>query len=318
MAKSIFSVYYQLYDLNNAPRHAAALERNSMTILYCGDTSLNGAAGYLCGLMSAWGWNYRYIPSDQPLRPEDLLEPRAVYVFSDYPAAQADPVMQQLIAERVLQGAGLLMIGGWESYHGSGGNWGGTPLDHLLPVTIAAMDDRINFDQPTLLRSTAASPIPHPILAGLPWNERPPTIGGLNRVTPKAGSEALLAALSFSAKVAATHPWVQAAEGFVENWLLPPKVKETLTGVSPFGTPYPGDIAFEVRAMYPALTIGCAGEGRTAAFASDIAPHWVGGFVDWGESRVTAQAPGGPTIEVGNHYAQFWKQLLMWTGRLGV
>ena len=144
-----------------------------MTILYCGDTALNGAAGYLCGLMSAWGWNYRYIPSDQPLRPEDLVEPRAVYIFSDYPAAQADPVMQQLIADKIQLGAGLLMIGGWESYHGLGGNWDNTILGNLLPVTISPTDDRVNFDQPTLLRSILSAPLPHPVIAGLPWNERP-------------------------------------------------------------------------------------------------------------------------------------------------
>lgn len=288
-----------------------------MTILYCGDTALNGAAGYLCGLLSAWGWNYRYIPSDQPLGPADLAEPRAVFVFSDYPAAMVDSVTQQLIAEKVHQGSGLLMIGGWESYHGCGGNWDGTPLGNLLPVTISQVDDRVNFDQPALLRSIASSQVPHPILAGLPWNDRPPTVGGLNKLTTKPGSETLLAALSFSAKVASSNPWVQAAEGFVENWLLPPKVKETLSNVSPFKTPFPGDVAFDVQAIYPALTVGTAGAGRTAAFATDIAPHWVGGFIDWGESRITAQSGGGPAIEVGNRYAQFWKQLLLWAGRLG-
>ena len=85
-----------------------------------------------------------------------------------------------------------------------------------------------------------------------------------------------------------------------------------------YRTPYPGDIAFDVAAVYPVLVVGSAGQGRTAAFASDVAPHWVGGFVDWGETRVAAQAPGGPAIEVGVAYSQFWKQLLAWTGRLGM
>ena len=48
---------------------------------------------------------------------------------------------------------------------------------------------------------------------------------------------------------------------------------------------------FDLQAIHPVLVIGTAGHGRAAAFASDIAPHWVGGFVDWGDSRVTAQAP---------------------------
>ena len=288
-----------------------------MTILYCGDTSLNGAAAYLCGLVARWGWAFDYVPSDVPLTPDHLAKPQGAYVFSDYPAAMADRMVQEMIADRVRQGAGLLIIGGWESFHGLGGNWDNTPIGDLLPVTISAVDDRVNFDQPTLLRAMSEGPATHPILQGLPWQDRPPTIGGLNKFTPKVGGEALLAGLSLSAKVTATHPWIQKAEGFVENWLLPPKVKDTLSSMSPFGMLQPGGIAFELAAAYPVLVVGMAGMGRTAAFATDIAPHWVGGFVDWGAARVTGQAVGSHLVEVGSDYAQFWKQLLVWTGRLG-
>ena len=288
-----------------------------MTILYCGDTSLNGAASYLCGLMSLWGWNYQYVPSDVPLRAEMIGESPGLFIFSDYPAPQVDRALQDLIALHVRNGAGLLMIGGWESFHGLGGNWDGTAIGNVLPVMISTSDDRVNFDQPTLLRAIVEGTTLHPILQGLPWDGRPPTIGGLNRFTPKPGAVPLLAGLSFSAKAADTHPWIQAAEGFVESWLLPPKVKETLGSLSPFRTQHPGDMLFELQAGYPVLVAGSVGEGRTAAFASDVAPHWVGGFVDWGESRLTAQAPGGSGIEVGCDYARFWKQLLTWTGRLG-
>jgi uncharacterized membrane protein len=62
--------------------------------------------------------------------------------------------------------------------------------------------------------------------------------------------------------------------------------------------------------------LGKLGKGRTAAFLSDVAPHWVGGFVDWGPRRVKSKAPGAAEIEVGSYYAQFWKQLLAWVGRL--
>lgn len=288
-----------------------------MTILYCGDTNLGGAASYLCGLMTRWGWTFDYVPSHLPLKPEHLAQPRGVYVFSDYPAAMVDRATQELLAEQVRQGTGLVMIGGWESFHGLGGNWDGTTIGDLLPVTISVNDDRVNFDQPTLLRAMSDTSNLHPALQGLPWQDRPPTIGGLNRFTPKPGAELLLAGLSFRAKSAATPGWIQAAEGFVEGWLLPPKVKETLTQVSPFRNPWQGDILFDLQAVHPVLAVGTAGQGRTAAFASDIAPHWVGGFVDWGETRVTGQAPGAPAVEVGSSYAQFWKQLLMWAGRLG-
>lgn len=288
-----------------------------MSILYCGDTTLDSAASYLAGLMSSWQWPFRYVPSDERLTPEHVGPTTGLFIFSDYPAAQVDLMMQERIAAQVRQGAGLLMIGGWESFHGLGGNWDGTPIGDLLPVAISPTDDRVNFDQPTLVRSLGEGPICHPILAGLPWCERPPTIGGLNKVAPKPGAEPLLAALSFQAKVVETPGWLQATEAFVENWLLPPKVKETLISAAPLRTPSQGDLVFDLHAVYPLLVVGQAGQGRVAAFTSDVAPHWVGGFVDWGTPRVAGQAPAAPTVEVGGDYARFWKQLLMWTGRLG-
>jgi uncharacterized membrane protein len=288
-----------------------------MAILYCGDTSLQSAASYLAGLMSRWGWRYDYLPSDIPLTAERITPPPAMYIFSDYPAGMAERSVQEQVAEHVRHGAGLLMIGGWESYHGLNGNWDGTPIGDLLPVRINSTDDRVNFDQPALLRAISDVATLHPVVQGLPWYDRPPTIGGLNRLTPKPDAEPLLVALSFAAKVTATHPWIQAAEGFVENWLLPPKIKETLAGISPFRNPAQGDVVFELQAVHPVLVVGTVGQGRVAAFASDVAPHWVGGFVDWGETRITAQAPAAPPVEVGWSYSQFWKQLLTWTGRLG-
>src|SRR5262249_24999046 len=161
--------------------------------------------------------------------------------------------VQEVIAAHVRRGAGIVMIGGWESFHGLGGNWDGTAVGDLLPVTISATDDRVNFDQPTLLRAISESPALHPILQGLPWGGRPPTSGGLNKFTPRSGAVPLLAGLSFSVKTAGTHPWLQAAEGFVENWLLPPKVKETLGSISQFRTQHPGDLLFDLAAGYPVL-----------------------------------------------------------------
>ena len=61
--------------------------------------------------------------------------------------------------------------------------------------------------------------------------------------------------------------------------------------------------------------VGEHGRGRTAALATDVAPHWVGGLVDWGDQRVV-QDVGGGSIDVGNWYARFFRNLLVWTGRL--
>ena len=60
----------------------------------------------------------------------------------------------------------------------------------------------------------------------------------------------------------------------------------------------------------PLLAFGSYGRGTTAALTTDLAPHWVGGWVDWGQQRINAQAPGGAEVEVGHLYAKFITQLV--------
>jgi uncharacterized membrane protein len=247
-------------------------------ILYCGDTNLEGAAGYLAGLITHFGWRFDYVPSHVAMTREVIARPHSLLILSDYPAAQFDEELQDLALTQVERGMGLLMIGGWESFHGFGGNWDGTPLGKALPVEIENRDDRVNFSQPTLL--TREGDENHPTTARLPWESHPPTLGGLNRVRPKEDGETVLVA-------------------------IPHQVQEV-----------DGRFVFSARTPHPALVLGTESHGRTAAFLSDVAPHWVGGFVDWGPERITAQAAGAAAIEVGSHYAQFWKQLLAWVGRL--
>lgn len=247
-------------------------------ILYCGDTSLESAASYLAGLMTHFGWEFDYVPSDVKVSRDLLTKPHSLLILSDYPAAQFDFELQQIAIEQVLQGMGLLMIGGWESFHGQGGNWNDSELQRLLPVEISRSDDRINFDQPALLHPPGWS---NP-LWNLPWLKRPPTVGGLNQFQVRP-------------------------EGVVK------------LNVTPFRPRYDEDSAqllwHESGDCFPALVTCDRGQGRSAVFASDVAPHWVGGFVDWGSERVTAQAPGAGAIEVGSDYAQFWQRLLSWTGK---
>ena len=58
----------------------------------------------------------------------------------------------------------------------------------------------------------------------------------------------------------------------------------------------------------PLLVVGQHGRGRVAALATDVAPHWVGGLVDWGDRRITQEVAGG-FVEIGNWYAQFFRNL---------
>jgi len=239
-------------------------------ILYLGDTHLHNAAAYLAGLMHLWGWPFDYRPSDAPLSEAETGESRRLYIVSDYPAANVAEPLQRRIVDDVAAGAGLLMIGGWESFHGLGGNWDGTPIGDALPVTISSTDDRVNCDRPLLV----AKIHDHPAVDGLPWDARPPLIGGYNRVRAKPEAEVVLEAWRFAAR--------RQGDAF----------------------------EFEAAGSDPLLVFGRHGRGTTAALATDVAPHWVGPLVDWGDNRVAAQANGGDEVEVGDLYARLLQQVL--------
>jgi hypothetical protein len=248
------------------------IRRMTGPILYCGDTHLRNAAAYLAGLLASGGESFHYVPSDRPLSPEDLSAELRLVILSDYPAARCDADCQARIASLVERGAGLLMIGGWESFHGLGGDWDGTAVGAILPVEVSAADDRLNSDRPLLVRRIGS----HAITDGLPWETQPPYVGGLNRFTAKSDARVLLSADRLHTQREA------------------------------------GDWEFEIDTTWPLLVTGQHGRGRTAALATDVAPHWVGGLVDWGPGRVSAQATDAEPIEVGDLYAQFFLQLVRW------
>jgi uncharacterized membrane protein len=257
-----------MYRLKSAHQRKDAAMANA--ILYLGDTDLHSAAAYLAGLMQGWEWPFDYRPGDRPLVESDVSEPRPLYIVSDYPAANIAEPLQRRIVDDVAGGAGLLMIGGWESFHGLGGNWDGTSIGNALPVDIASVDDRVNSDRPVF----AARVHDHPAVDGLPWDSRPPVIGGYNRLRAKSGGDVVLEARPFSA--------TRRGDAF----------------------------RFEPAGSDPLLVFGKHGRGLTAALATDVAPHWVGPLVDWGDGRVSAQATGAGEVEVGDLYARLLNQLL--------
>jgi len=249
----------------------------SADVLYLGDTALRGAAAYLAGLLSRCGLSFDYVPTFTPVAADAFNTPRKLYILSDYTCDCFDAALQRRMLEHVAAGAGLAMFGGWESFRGESGHWAGSPVADALPVVIDTADDRTNCDRPALVRCVAE----HAITAALPWDERPPIIGGYNR-------------------------WLGVKDGC-----------ETLLTVERLNVMREGE-AYDWRrdGADPLLVVGEHGEGRIAALATDVAPHWVGPMVDWGPQRVTGEAPGAFAIEVGDCYARFFEQLIRWCGRL--
>jgi hypothetical protein len=243
-------------------------------ILYLGDTALREAACYLAGVMSHSGIPFDYAPSDNPFSDAWCDAPRRAVLLSDYPARNLSVAQQEELARRVADGMGLLMIGGWESFTGAGGDYGATALAEVLPVAMSASDDRVNWAHPCVVEKACD----HPVLQGLPFDRACPSIGGFNRISVRPGADLILNGRRFTASNSSGRVELQAVD--------PPD---------------------------PLLVLGRYGKGRVAAYASDVAPHWVGGMVDWGDSRVCACAEGSAAIEVGNWYVRFLSRLILWT-----
>jgi len=120
-------------------------------VLYFGDTSLTTGAAYLAGLLNLFELGFDYVPSSEDMNGQ-RTSGRKLFVLSDYPSARLAENKQREISRQVHNGAGLIMIGGWESFAGQGGDWAGTEIANILPVHISRHDDRINCDQPALVR----------------------------------------------------------------------------------------------------------------------------------------------------------------------
>ena len=266
-------------------------------VCYFGDDAIGGAASYLSGVMAYFGITFDRVDSGTVPAPSFFETEYNLYILSDYPRSTVDgtPVLDHIVSRVTESGAGLLMIGGWESFYGRLGEYHKTPIAGILPVEMRQEDDRRNYPVSLLLHPCT----PHPVTNGLPWNS-PPGIGGFNAFSVKKDAQLLI-------------------EGIRLNFSMnPPAESESLPSdlaQIPIGGTAPASLLVSVAEIVPLLAVGSAGKGRTAAFASDAAPHWVGGFVDWGQKRIH-QEIGGGFIEVGEDYAAFWKNLVCWTAGL--
>ncbi len=241
-------------------------------ILYLGDTRLQEAASYLAGVMAYYEMSYDYYSSNTVFQDAWLASDIGLVILSDYPAGNFTEDQFQRLALAVKEGLSFLMIGGWESFVGMGGGYQKTPIAEVLPVTLQKTDDRVNQYGCCLVKQNQ----PHPIVRDLPFEQEPPAIGGFNLFTAKANTEVVLSAVQFQT--------VYQNEKFF----------------------------FDQNSETPLLVLGSYGAGKTAAFASDVAPHWVGPLVDWGDRRITACAPGAVSVEVGCWYAAFLKNVIRW------
>ncbi len=66
---------------------------------------------------------------------------------------------------------------------------------------------------------------------------------------------------------------------------------------------------------FPLLVVGSDPDQRVASLATDLAPHWCGGMVDWGTKHLKLPVKDKIWIEVGDRYVRFVSNLIRWLVR---
>ncbi len=245
-----------------------------MRILYAGDSSPGGTADYILAVLRTLRASVRHVPPADRLTLRDVSRRLDAVILSDMSAAHVPLPVQAAIARQVAQGTGLLMVGGWGSFSGPLGRWERSRLARLLPVRCLGRDDRVNLPGGALVVPEAR----HAMCAGLPW-AHPPVICGFNRIAALPGSRVLLSARAIVSR--------RTRSGY----------RVTLSA-----------------ARQALLVVGPPSGPRVAALATDLAPHWCGGLVDWGVRRrvLPVHGTGAIRVEVGAAYVRFVSQLVRW------
>lgn len=140
----------------------------------------------------------------------------------------------------------------------------------LLPVIIQDKDDRVNSFIPYVMNPVQKK---HPIIKGLPWQQGP-SVGGFNQVKVKKSSRVLIEGILFQI------------------------------------TNQNGKLKGKQGKSKPLLVEGKYGAGKTLALMTDLAPHWIGGFVDWGNKRIASQGKNAEGVETGDLYVKFIRQIV--------
>lgn len=239
-------------------------------ILFCGDDDIRLAAIYLASIIFDAGYDLDYVPSALNFPYEADLNSYDLIVLSDYPRERFLDGQLYAVLRYVQEGGSLLMIGGWESFSGLNLEYTGSTLEAALPVELFKGDDRINYGQGILVLPGSDGDV---LSRGLDWSA-PPLIGGYNAFSPKPGNKILL-------KGRKLH--ISFDKG--EICALPDENE------------------------IPLCVSGKIAKGMATALAFDLAPHWIGGMVDWGPERKHINFDG-TFIEVGNYYASFVRKLL--------
>lgn len=241
----------------------------SPRVLYLGDHR-NGSARYIIGALE-WA-KFAFTHHDCAEKPPSALTKGRhewdVIVLSDYPRALLGDQSDCQIASLVREKGVGLIMLGGWASF-TGLNGGYRGSAVAAALPVRMSEEDDRRNTPTGIVLWSATP--HPLLDGFTFR-RPPMLAGYNAVAPRSSATVVMNAWEVRCRGRGRIPTV------------------------------------ELGAARPMLMLGQAGVGRTAAFASDLAPHWCGGMVDWGRGRIKTAG-----IEVGDLYLEFIRRLLVWS-----
>ena len=219
------------------------------------------------------GLDLKTIPSDA-----ETLNKFHVFILGDLDSTYLKPQQQQWIVQRIRNGGGLVMLGG---YHALGpGGYAGTPIGEVLPVLLGSRE--IGQVEEPFLPLLTPDGVRHPIFAniadffrtqaGLPRQSGLPELDGCTRVERARPGASVLA------------------------------VQPTDVGKKT-GPTRPGSEKAESGSEMPVLAVQPLDKGRTAVFCGDTTRKWQQGPLVLGQD---------------SPFLRFWGQMIRWlAGRSG-
>jgi uncharacterized membrane protein len=158
--------------------------------------------GWLRAALEAGGWTVDFMPShvaarNFPARAEELGRYDCV-MLSDIGAntlllhpetfarSRVLPNRLEAVRDYVLQGGGLVMVGGYLTFQGidAKAQYAGSPVEEVLPVVLSRHDDRAECPQGVVAEVVAGA---HPIVAGVQGDW--PALLGYNRAVLREGAD---------------------------------------------------------------------------------------------------------------------------------
>jgi uncharacterized membrane protein len=247
----------------------ASKQTQQLRVLYLGDHK-GGSARYVTAALNWAGFGFEHHDATEK-PPAALLSGKRewdIVILSDYPSQQLGRSGDRHLSRLVSESGVGLLMIG--GWASFTGNNGGYRGTEVGSLLPVRM--QAADDRRNVCTGLVLWPVAtHPLIDGLSFR-RPPVIAGYNAVLPRTTAQVLLSGIELKVRGRGRQPQIMAST------------------------------------VRPMLVVSEAGKARTTAFATDLAPHWCGGLVDWGRSRVHAGE-----VEVGEQYLDFIARLVRWT-----